>query len=85
MPKLSKLIVSGKDGTKTAGFVTAEENKPPRQCSHCRHMLKGLCLHMEVTKDDELERVGRDRDETGYWRVEPTDCCDYFQNKTVKS
>lgn len=63
------------DGTRISGFVTAEENPPPRECSHCRHNLNGHCQHPIVNNDDELE----DRMTDQGVKVESTDCCNFYQ------
>lgn len=70
-----------KDGTKKTGFVTAEDNEPPRQCDHCRWMGGGSCTHPEVTADEEVGiKYGKKRDAVGNWIVNPTDCCDNIQS-----
>jgi hypothetical protein len=76
----AKADVSLKDGTKKAGFVTAEDNRPPRQCDHCRWMAEASCTNPLVTADDEVgEKYKRKRNNLGNWEVEPTDCCNHFQ------
>ena len=65
------------DGTKVSGFVTAAENKPPRECGNCKWMKpKDHCTHPVVMADDE---VLKHYDGTG--AVDGDDCCNYFQNK----
>lgn len=76
----AKADVSLKDGTAKSGFVTAEDNRPPRQCDHCRWMGEGSCTNPEVAADDEIgKKYKRVRNKLGNWNVEPEDCCDHFQ------
>lgn len=70
------------DGTHISGFVTAEENKPPRECGNCKWMVGSACHHPVVTADDELGMIyGKIRDKSGRWIVDSDDCCNSFQNK----
>lgn len=73
-----------KDGTRVAGFVTDEENKPPRECWNCRYASKdtqtGLlgCGNLLVRIDPELKDQ---RQNDGTVSVGERDCCDMFRNK----
>lgn len=73
-----------KDGTRVAGFVTAEENKPPRECWNCRNYhhdaqtYLGSCDHIMVRIDPELTSH---RQEDGTVSVGDRSCCDFFRNK----
>lgn len=72
-----------KDGTAVSGFVTDEENVPPRECWNCRWVVKGIsqtfsCTHPVVRIDPKLQA----RKQTdGTIAVSDRDCCDSFQNK----
>lgn len=69
------------DGTHIAGFVTDEENKPPRECWNCKWIHSGACHHPVVTADDELGLIySKVRNKDGFWMVGDKDCCDNFQN-----
>lgn len=72
-----------KDGTAVSGFVTDEENRPPRECWNCRWFVRdvnklGSCLHPLVRIDPDLEDR---RQADGTVAVGDRDCCDNFQNK----
>jgi broad specificity phosphatase PhoE len=72
------------DGTHISGFVTANDNVPPRECGNCKWMVGSACHHPVVTSDDELGLFyGRKRDKAGYWVVDWDDCCNSFQNKIL--
>ena len=65
------------DGTKVSGFVTAAENKPPRECSNCKWLKgKDSCTHPVVMADPEKLKHA---DGTG--AVDGDDCCNNFQNR----
>ncbi len=72
-----------KDGTPLAGFVTDEQNEPPRECWNCRNFGKeisglGYCNHPLVRLDPKLQ----DRKQAdGTVAVGERDCCDFFRNK----
>src|SRR5260370_15038586 len=72
-----------KDGTPLAGFVTDEQNEPPRECWNCRNFGKeinglGYCNHPLVQLDPKLQ----DRKQAdGTIAVGDRDCCDFFRNK----
>lgn len=72
-----------KQGTAVAGFVTDEENEPPRECWNCRNFGKeisglGYCNHPLVVIDPQLQ----DRKQSdGTIAVGDKDCCDNFRNK----
>lgn len=66
------------DGTNLSGFVTDEENKPPRICSACKWIKEGNCTNPLVMIDPELKSR---RNEDGAIKVGPKDCCNSFQNK----
>jgi broad specificity phosphatase PhoE len=72
-----------KDGTAVAGFVTDEENRPPRECWNCRNFgreLNGLgyCNHPLVVIDPQLQNR---KQSDGTISVSDRDCCDNFRNK----
>lgn len=74
-----------KDGTLASGFVTDEQNRPPRECWNCKAFVRdpnigtGGCSKLPVRYDPELQK----RKQTdGTIAVGDRDCCDYFQNKT---
>jgi broad specificity phosphatase PhoE len=73
-----------KDGTALTGFVTDEENKPPRECWNCRNFIRdpltktGGCSHPLVQIDPQLQDR-RQNDNT--IAVGDRDCCDNFRNK----
>lgn len=73
------------DGTALSGFVTDEENRPPRECWNCRHFVRDLtglggCQHLLVRLDPELQS----RKQTdGTIAVGDRDCCNEFQNKVA--
>ncbi len=65
-----------KDGTEISGFVTAEENKPPRECGNCRWMKDASCHHPLVMIDPQVKgEAGKPKP------VDDDDCCDNFQSK----
>lgn len=64
-----------KDGTELSGFVTAAENRPPRECGNCK-WFDGGCHHGLVKLDPD---VPKNRDGTG--KVDADECCDNFQNR----
>ena len=71
-----------KDGTPTSGFVTDEENVPPRECWHCKFAAKDIngllgCTHPVVRIDPKLQdRLQSD----GTIAVGERDCCDMFSS-----
>lgn len=65
-----------KDGTRISGFVTAEQNKPPRECWNCRWYSDDLCHHPLVMIDPEVKGENDKPKPVG-----EEDCCDNFQNK----
>lgn len=72
-----------KDGTAVAGFVTDEENRPPRECWNCRNFGKeisglGYCNHPLVVLDPQLQSR---KQADGTIAVGDRDCCDNFRNK----
>jgi hypothetical protein len=71
------------DGTHISGFVTAEDNQPPRQCDNCKWWARdSSCHHQVVTADDEPGILyGKKRNKEGYWIMGPRDCCNNMQNK----
>lgn len=63
------------DGTRLSGFVTAEENQPPRQCSNCIFYKHDHCEHPVVMIDCEVPgEHGKPKP------VEDDDCCNGFQS-----
>jgi broad specificity phosphatase PhoE len=71
-----------KDGTEVSGFVTDEENRPPRECWNCRNFVSvnglGACTHTLVLIDPKLADR---RQADGNVAVGERDCCDNFRNK----
>jgi len=71
-----------KDGTNVSGFVTDEENRPPRECWNCRNYVSlsglGACTHLLVRIDPKLADR---RQFDGTVAVGERDCCDNFRNK----
>lgn len=69
-----------KDGTKLSGYVTAEENRPPRECGNCKWygmVEQDHCSHPLVMIDPEVHGEHGKPKEVG-----EDDCCDNFQNRT---
>jgi hypothetical protein len=65
-----------KDGTAMSGFVTASQNKPPRECGNCKWMKDAACHHPLVMLDPEVKGTqGKPKP------VDSDDCCDNMQNK----
>lgn len=63
------------DGTKLAGFVSAEENQPPRQCGNCVFYKHDTCHHPVVMNDPDVPGTpGQPKP------VEDEDCCNYFRS-----
>jgi len=72
------------DGTPTSGFVTAEVNKPPRDCGHCKWLDDTHCDNPLVAADDLVGMwFGYKRNAAGKWYVKPEDCCNQFQHRIV--
>jgi broad specificity phosphatase PhoE len=70
------------DGTSISGFVTAEDNKPPRECGNCKWMDRDHCENPLVAADDEIGfRYNLRRNSEGEWIVPKDACCNAFQNK----
>jgi len=70
-----------KDGTDVSGFVTFEENRPPRECWNCRNFSLrsglGSCDHTLVQIDPKLAER---RQADGTVAVGERDCCDMYRN-----
>lgn len=71
------------DGTALTGFVTDEENHPPRDCWNCRNFVRnadgqGSCNHPLVMIDPEIQNKKR---EDGTIIVGDNDCCNNFRNR----
>lgn len=65
------------DGTKLSGFVSFEENQPPRECGNCIFYKHDLCHHPIVMIDPcVLGTHGKPKP------VEDEDCCNFFQSPT---
>ena len=65
------------DGTKVSGYVTAEENKPPRQCNNCKWYRRGdQCTHPVVIADKEVPKL-----DNGNAAIQDDGCCNNFQNR----
>lgn len=62
-------------GTRLTGFVSAEENEPPRQCDHCVWYKHDLCHNPLVMIDCEIP--GEDGKPKP---VLDDDCCNLFQS-----
>jgi hypothetical protein len=66
-------------GTALAGYVTAEENKPPRQCDYCRWYRTGdKCVHPVMKADTEVPKH-----EDGSAAVLDDSCCNYFAPRSA--
>ena len=71
-------------GTALAGFVTDEENRPPRECWNCKYSQKDVqtglisCANLMVRIDPEVKD---NRQTDGTVAVGERDCCDGFTNK----
>lgn len=64
------------DGTKLSGFVSAQENQPPRQCSHCIWYKHDFCHNPLVMIDDDVNGPkGQPKP------VQDEDCCNGFQSE----
>lgn len=75
-----------KDGTQASGFVTAQDNPPPRQCDNCRKYEEGACTDPTVSADQEVgEKYGIQQNDQGQWMVPGDACCDYFQSGSAGS
>jgi broad specificity phosphatase PhoE len=72
------------DGTALSGFVTDEENHPPRECWNCRNYvytpLGSECNNSLVKIDPELAVRKVDN---GNIAVGERDCCNNFRNKVA--
>lgn len=71
------------DGTALSGFVTVQENRPPRECWNCRYYSHdpqgtGYCNNLVVRIDPETQF--RKRTDGGI-DVGDRECCNYFRNK----
>ncbi len=67
------------DGTKLSGFVTAKENRPPRECGHCIHYSKDHCEHPVIMEDPEVKgEQGKPKP------VGDRDCCNFFKSPVLK-
>ena len=68
-------------GTRSTGFVTAQQSEPPRRCSSCEHFKQGLrasgfCDGEHVMRDPDLKDR---RNAQGLVRVEPDSYCWFFE------
>lgn len=73
---LRRKYAADADGTSLSGFVTAKENRPPRECGNCRWMKDGHCHNPLVMIDPEVAgEAGKPKP------VDHDDCCDNFQDK----
>jgi broad specificity phosphatase PhoE len=63
------------DGTKLSGFVTAEENRPPRDCGHCVWEKHDTCTHPVVMVDCEVPGVAGEPKP-----IEHDWCCNFFRS-----
>lgn len=80
--KRDGLPSDSKDGTALTGFVSASENRPPRECWNCRSFRRdmaqvGGCAHPLVRIDPQLQDR---RQSDGTIAVGDRDCCDNFRN-----
>lgn len=71
------------DGTALSGFVTDEENRPPRECWNCRSAIEDAdrklsCIHPLVQIDPQLQSR---RNPDGSIKIKDRDCCNNFRNK----
>lgn len=63
------------DGTAMAGFVTSEENQPPRECHNCIHYSHDTCTHPVVMDDPEVPGTPGEPKPVG-----DHDCCNFFKS-----
>jgi hypothetical protein len=63
------------EGSKLSGFVTSEENQPPRQCGSCVWYKHDACHHPVVMIDPEVP--GEDNQPKP---VQDDWCCNFFQS-----
>jgi broad specificity phosphatase PhoE len=87
-PLLKKKSAEGEeqpyaDGTVISGFVTEEENRPPRECWNCRYVTKDLlglygCKHPLVQIDPQVQNR---KQLDGTIAVSDRECCNNFRNK----
>jgi hypothetical protein len=62
-------------GTVLSGYVTAEDNKPPRQCDHCRWYRTGdKCVQPVMKADAQVPKH-----EDGSAAVLDDACCNFFE------
>lgn len=66
------------DGTRLSGFVTAKENRPPRDCGHCLWMVDSGCSHPVVRIDPQVRNRLL---ANGNVKVDSDDCCNNYQHK----
>lgn len=70
------------DGTALSGFVTKEENPPPRSCWNCRNFQRdpqtylGECTHILVRIDPQLQKR---KQTNGTIAVGDEDCCNNYR------
>lgn len=69
-------------GTATSGYVTSEENRPPRSCWNCYYFSRnsldqGMCGNPVVRVDPQLVSQ---RQEDGLVIVGDDSCCNFFKN-----
>src|SRR5258708_40164023 len=63
------------DGSKLSGFVTSEENQPPRDCGHCVFYKHDHCHHPVVMVDCEVPGdSGKPKP------VQDDYCCNFFKS-----
>lgn len=81
--KKSESPSSMADGTALSGFVTDEQNRPPRECWNCKWFVRNVndlagCTNPVVRIDPALTEK---RQEDGTIAIGENDCCNYFKNK----
>jgi hypothetical protein len=64
------------DGTKISGYVSAQENQPPRQCSHCIWYKSDHCHNPIVMIDEDVHGTANKPKP-----VNDEDCCNGFQSE----
>lgn len=63
------------DGTKMSGYVSAEENQPPRECGHCVFYKADHCQHPVVMADPDVPgKAGQPKP------VDDKNCCNFFKS-----
>ena len=73
-------------GTAKTGFVTDQENRPPRECHNCKWYKNDTCGQSDVMQDSEaiqkaLDVLGKIPSDDGRVPVGDLWCCNFFENQ----